>query len=366
MRCRSTASDQVRWITARSIACEQSEPARLARVMDRRFAITEFSECDEASETLSRTLLKCIPMPLHAAPVTRRSFLIQGAGTVASLAVLGNAWGADERANPNSFALLSDTHIPQTPEVVARETNMTANLRQVVREVTALTSKPAGVFINGDCAYLKGLPEDYANLAQCVAPLSEAGLPLHVTMGNHDDRGPFYRALRSHKPERPLVESKHVSVIESPHANWFLLDSLTQVDVVTGEIGIAQREWLARALTNHRDKPALVMVHHNPQFEPPAEGKAWGGIKDTAELIDLLASHQHVQALIFGHSHNWSITRRGKIHLINLPPVAYVFSPGKPNGWVLAQVQERGLRLELRTIDPTHKQHGEIVELMWG
>jgi Icc protein len=305
-------------------------------------------------------------MPLHIAPLSRRSFLVQSAATVAGLTVLGRGWGAEGRANPNLFALLSDTHIPNAPAVVARETNMTANLQQVVREMTALPTKPASVIINGDCAYLKGLPEDYANLAQCVAPLSEAGLPLHVTMGNHDDRGPFYKALQTQQPERPLVESKHVSIIESPHANWFLLDSLTQVDVVTGEIGATQRQWLAQALASRPDKPALVMVHHNPQFEPPPEGKAWGGIKDTAEFMDLLASHEHVQALFFGHSHNWSIARRGKIHLVNLPPVAYVFTPGKPNGWVLAEVRERGLTLDLRTIDPAHKQNGEHAELMWG
>ena len=69
-----------------------------------------------------------------------------------------------------------------------------------VGEITALPVKPAGVFINGDCAYLKGLPDDYANLAQCVAPLSAAGLPLHVTMGNHDDRGPLYQALQTQQP----------------------------------------------------------------------------------------------------------------------------------------------------------------------
>jgi hypothetical protein len=305
-------------------------------------------------------------MPLHAAPLTRRSFLVQGSTTIASLAVLGRAWGADRQADPNLFALLSDTHIPSAPNVAVRETNMTDNLRQVVREIIGHATKPSNVFINGDCAYLKGLPADYANLAECVAPLSEAGFPLHVTMGNHDDRGPFYKALQTQKPERPLVESKHVSVIESPHANWFLLDSLTEVDVVTGEIGATQSQWLAQALAARPDKPALVMVHHNPQFEAPPEGKVWGGLKDTKYFMELLESHKHVQALFFGHSHNWSITRRGRIHLVNLPPVAYVFAQGKPNGWVLAKASPRSMSLELRTIDPAHTQSGERVELTWG
>ncbi|MGE0756838.1 MAG: metallophosphoesterase [Pirellulaceae bacterium] len=304
-------------------------------------------------------------MPLHQLPLSRRSFLGYSAAAAAGWTVLASGRCADAKTNAREFALLSDTHIPSSPTIAARDTNMTANLQQVVREILALEVKPAGVFINGDCAYLKGLPDDYRNLAQCVAPFSAGGLPLHVTMGNHDDRGPLFAALRDQQPATPLVESKHVSIVESPHANWFLLDSLTQVDVVTGEIGDAQRSWLDQALAARSGRPALVMVHHNPQFDPPPEGRIWGGIKDTAQLIDLLARHEHVQALIFGHSHNWSITRRGALHLVNLPPVAYVFTEGKPNGWVLAEAHDRGLTLNLHTINPQHPQSGERVELTW-
>jgi len=305
-------------------------------------------------------------MPLHASPLSRRSFLAHGAAAFAGLTVLRTSWGADEKANPNLFALLSDTHIPSTPEIEARGTNMTTNLRQVVREVTALETRPAGVIINGDCAYLRGLPEDYANLAQCVAPLSDAGLPLHVTMGNHDDRETLFRTLKSQKPARPLLDSKHVTVLETPHANWFLLDTLTKVNVVTGEVGAEQREWLSKALAARTDKPALVMAHHTPQFEPPPEGKVWGGIRDTAEFMELLASHRHVKAFVFGHSHDWSVTRRDNLQLINLPPVAYVFGADKPNGWGLAEIRENGLTLELRTIAPAHPQNRQRVDLKWA
>ena len=52
--------------------------------------------------------------------------------------------------------------------------------------------------------------------------------------------------------------------------------------------------------------------------------------------------------------------------MINLPPVAYVFTSGNPNGWVRAELLEEGMTLELRTIDPAHKQNGERVGLKWG
>ncbi len=305
-------------------------------------------------------------MPLHVAAVSRRRFLQQGTAAAAGLTFLRSGWGAEQDNDPSLFALLSDTHVPDSANVTARGTNMTANLTQVVREVTAQKTRPAGVIINGDCAYLKGLPADYANLSRLVAPLAEAGLPLHVTMGNHDDRRALYAELEAQRPDHSPVESKHVTIIESPHANWFLLDSLTEVNVVTGELGTEQRVWLAAALAARPDKPALVMAHHTPQFEPPAEGKVWTGMKDTQELLELLADHRHVKAFIFGHSHTWSVKRHAGLHLVNLPPVAYVFAEGQPNGWVSATVRENGLELELHTIDPAHRQNGQRVQLSWS
>jgi 3',5'-cyclic-AMP phosphodiesterase len=306
-------------------------------------------------------------MPLHVAPLSRRAFLARASVAAAGLTVLRSGWGASPSADPNVFALLSDTHVPSTPDITSGSgTNMTSNMRQAVREVVAHPTRPAAVFINGDCAYLKGLADDYKNLAQCVAPLGEAGLPLHVTMGNHDHRGRLFEKLAAQKPERPLLESKHVTVVESPWANWFLLDSLTETDVVTGEIGAEQRGWLDKALKARSDKPAIVMSHHTPQFEPPPEGKVWGGIKDTAEFMDLLASHRNVKAFIYGHSHVWENKRQGALHLINLPPVAYVFKEGLPNGWVEARVRENGMDLNLRAINPAHPLHNQKVALDWN
>jgi len=303
-------------------------------------------------------------MPLHIAPVSRRKFLIHSTAAMTSLALLQPGWAAEE-GDANRFALLSDTHIPEREEIEARGVNMTANLRQVVAQLCSLPQKPAGVIINGDCAYLRGLPQDYANLAQCVAPLETAGLPLHLTMGNHDDRGPLYEALAAQRPENPPVQSKHVSVIETPHANLFLLDSLFEVNVVTGELGEPQRQWLAQALDARSDQPAIVIAHHNLQFQAPAEGTAWGGLRDTDAFFELLKARKHVKAYVFGHSHNWSLSERDGIHLINLPPVAYVFAEGKPNGWIDARLQPDAIELQLHTIDPQHPQHGEHVRLVW-
>jgi 3',5'-cyclic-AMP phosphodiesterase len=305
-------------------------------------------------------------MPIHVPPqcLSRRSFLVATTATTASLAFSSRVL-ASENSDAHRFALLSDTHIPSSPDVTARGVNMTANLQGVVAELCELSPRPAAVIINGDCAYLKGLPDDYANLAACVAPLSQSGLDLHLTMGNHDDRGPLYDALADQRPDSPPVRSKHVSVIESPHANLFLLDSLHQVDVVTGELGNEQLAWLAKELDARADKPAVLIAHHNPQFQAPPEGQPWGGMRDTDSFFDLISSRKQVKAFVFGHTHDWSTTRKDALHLINLPPVAYVFGEDKPNGWVLATLAADGIELELRTHDTTDRRHGQKVSLAW-
>jgi Icc protein len=53
------------------------------------------------------------------------------------------------------------------------------------------------------------------------------------------------------------------------------------------------------------------------------------------------------------------------IHLVNLPPVAYIFREGQPSGWVRATLELDGMRMELRCVDQSHKDHGQIVNLKW-
>lgn len=304
-------------------------------------------------------------MPIHLGAVSRRRFLgTLGAGATAL--VLPYARAAETPADTDFLALLSDTHVPANRQVTNGSgntvTNMTENLERVVAELCALEGKPAHVVVNGDCAYLKGLDDDYKSLAQVIAPLAERQLPVHLSMGNHDNRERMYKHLQDQAPEKLLVEGKDVSVLEMPHANWFLLDSLSETDVVTGVLGEKQLEWLAATLDAHADKPAIVMAHHHLQWEP---SDPISGIRETQAFFDLLSKRKQVKAYLYGHTHRWNVEKRDGIHLVNLPPTAYVFQPGLPNGWVGAQVKDGGMTLELHTLDKQHPKNGERVELAW-
>ncbi len=298
-------------------------------------------------------------MPFTLPTISRRRFLTSATAGAAACLTRG-VWAEDRVCDPNRFALLSDTHISGDPQTVARGINMHDQLQAVVREILASPPAPADVFISGDCAYLKGLSEDYATLLEVLKPAREAGLPIHLAMGNHDHRERFRQAFGEAVRKASCLEEKHVLVVPSPHANWFVLDSLDQTDKTPGTLGGDQLQWLARALDQAPDKPALVMVHHQPDDRPVVSG-----LVDTRALFEVLAPRRHVKALFFGHTHVWLVTEREGIHLVNLPPTAYVFSPGQPSGWVDVRLTAQGMTLELRCVNPQHAQHGQRVELKW-
>lgn len=298
-------------------------------------------------------------MPLHLTP--RREFLRRATLVGAALFATRHLPAAEAGA-PSRWALLSDTHIGPKPESIAREVNMADHLRAVVKEVTALKTAPAAVFINGDCALKAGLVDEYATFTPLLKPLTEARLPVHMTLGNHDDRANFWKALNVADAAARPVQSKHISVIKSAHANWFLLDSHDVVDKPPGKLEQAQRDWLAKALDEHKDKPALVMVHHNVHLDPTKPNSA---LLDTNELFEVLLPRKQVKALFYGHSHKWELKEKDGLHLVNLPAVAYAFAKDQPTGWVDCQLKSGGAMLELRAHNDQHPAHGKKSELKW-
>jgi hypothetical protein len=300
-------------------------------------------------------------MPLHVPPISRRRFLAGSLAAGAGWLTIPQLASAEVSVNADRFALLSDTHIAANPEQMVRGVKMAENLRRVVAEVTSLAEKPAGVFVNGDCALLIGEPGDYATFHELTAPLATAGLPLHLTLGNHDQRKNFESAIGDPFYSVPL-EGHYVSIVESPRANWFLLDSLDVVNQIPGVLGAEQRAWLAKALDARAEKPAIVFVHHNLVFGKPEKNT---GLLDSDELLELLVPRKHVKAVFYGHTHHWNVQKKEGIHLVNLPPTAYLFLPMDPNGWVDCRLRDGGMTLELHALDPKHRAGGEQVKLEW-
>ncbi len=301
-------------------------------------------------------------MPFHLPPLSRRQFLGRSLTGGAALLLSRHLFAAAARpADPHSWALLSDSHIAADRAKIAREINPTDRLSTVVQEVLAWEKKPAGALVNGDLSLNSGEPGDYATLAELLWPLRAAGIPLHLALGNHDHRENFWTALHQDKRVTAPVGAKQVAIVQSARANWFVLDSLDRTNVTPGVLGAAQLAWLAKSLDAHADKPALVMVHHNP-----GTGGNKNGLTETEAFFEILRPRRQVKAYLFGHSHRWSVVPdESGIHLINLPATSYPFDPVQPTGWVMAHLETNGARLELRAHDTAHAAHGHRHHLQW-
>lgn len=300
-------------------------------------------------------------MPITLPPVSRREFLRRSFLTGAGLFVSPRLLAASGRTDAHSWALFSDTHIAADRSKVLRGIAMTGHFEQAATEVLALPQRPAGLLISGDLALNSGEAADYATLKELLAPLRAAPMPVHLAMGNHDNRERFLAVFPETAVRERPVATHLVSIVQSPRANWFLLDSLEKTLSTPGLLGEAQLAWLASALDAHRNKPAILVLHHNLDAK-----NGVFALRDAPRFFEVVRGRSHVKACVFGHSHVWRVWQdESGIQCVNLPPVAYVFQASDPAGWVHAKLERHGMNLELRCIYRAHPLQGQKMRLNW-
>lgn len=300
-------------------------------------------------------------MPIHLPSLNRRRFLkVAAASVLVSSPRLASAEDLD--VDDDLVYLLNDTHIGEKQPA---QSPVPSHLHQVVTELVERPRKPACVLINGDLALKDGQPGDYRHFARLIRPLQDADVETHLTLGNHDRRETFYEVMREQRPDRPAVASRHISVVETRHANFFLLDSLQKTMVTPGTLGTQQLSWLASALDSFRAKPAVIVTHHNPRLGGDPRHFP-GGLVDSEELWKVIGPRTWVKAYIHGHIHDRSYARHAGIQILNTPATSYVADPTKSTtGWTMARFTARGVTLTTRTSDSDHPWDGETRTLTW-
>ena len=288
--------------------------------------------------------------------IDRRSFLKSSLGAVA-LSAAGRRLAVADADATTRWALLSDIHIAADPGDTYRGFHPSANLTKVLGQVSE--TRFDGLLVNGDLARLQGKPADYARVAGYLEPLAQT-MPLAITLGNHDDRKNTRGAIVKMAGAAQAIERKLVTTVDAGPVQLILLDSLLATNVTPGQLGAAQRNWLASHVGTLGSKPAIVFVHHN--LDPNDDN----ALVDAAALLDIVKSTHAVKAIFYGHTHAWKYSKLDELHLVNIPAVAFNFKDSEPVGWTEATFRPDGCTLKLHAIGGEMSPDGQVLRLRWS
>ena len=229
------------------------------------------------------------------------------------------------------WAWLADTHICGDSKAERDGWHPARQLGEIARQISA--ARPHGLLVNGDIAWQAGAVEDYRLFRTLMRPA--AHLPMVLGVGNHDRRDHMLAVLAGRSGSEP---SWIAAVVEQPPCRFLVLDSQIDPESVGGEVGPEQLEWLRMEIAQSAHLRTILFVHH--------PGRSISeGCKDFDALARLARDSASIDAIVTGHDHALSVSRRGRVHRIGLPSSAFPFLDGTDCGWIEATVSAEGLQL---------------------
>ena len=226
----------------------------------------------------------------------RREFILgslaAGIGTTGYCAA-GGTGGIDE----NLSVFVSDLHVGGANPRFAYTHD---RLSRVVDEILGMSPRPKRVVCFGDVALSYGLAADYAASRPILRRILDAGIELHMTMGNHDRRSNFLKHWPDYA-ENQIVPGRVTRVVSLGCADLVLLDTLKGTDdraendmgPVEGTIDAPQLAWLEDFVAKAK-RPFFVGSH---QFR---DLRISG-----ASPVSRVAKSRLFAGWIYGHDHSW-------------------------------------------------------------
>lgn len=242
--------------------------------------------------------------------ISRRGFLLGASASVGcTMAVAQDAVAGHDK---NFSVFLSDPHVPGEGTVLDKNhvehdpEYMYKRLAATVEEVLSMRPMSAQAVVFGDLAYLRGERADYEKSKPLFKRLSDAGIDVVFTMGNHDHRAAFFETYPEWR-ERTCVPGEVVAKVSLGHADLLLLDTLTEDTSApgvsnpgNGSLSEQQAAWLVQEMAR-AERPFFVGAHHHV-YEV---GTKIGG----KPLWAYLLKQPLFSGYIHGHHHFWKTDR---------------------------------------------------------
>lgn len=210
------------------------------------------------------------------------------------------------------IAQITDCHVAEPGTLVSGRIDTAAGLRTAVDHLLSRSPRPDAVVATGDLVN-DGRCEQYEHLLELLRPLRDAGLPLHVLPGNHDDRD----ELRSRFGELPgptAADGRLDQLIDEHVASHGI--RLVALDTtVPGEHGGRvtgdQMAWLDDVLARAPDLPTIVFQHH-PPFVTGIDWMDERAFEGAGIEAATFARHENVLGVLCGHLHRLIVAPFGR------------------------------------------------------
>lgn len=167
-----------------------------------------------------------------------------------------------ENQTPLYFIHMTDTHVKAPTAKPFLNLDTSGKLRAVFAAVKALSIQPAFFVISGDLTH-EGDIEDYRHLRAVVDEEAAAfGVPVFVSLGNHDHRAPFREgylgegAAENAYYYAEMIDGLRLIVLDSEISD--------EGEKVEGRLDAAQLAWLRTQLKTPAPRGTIIVVHHPP------------------------------------------------------------------------------------------------------
>lgn len=190
------------------------------------------------------------------------------------------------------FVVMSDLHVMPEGEL-SMTLDTGARLERAVDAVIARHGDADFCVLAGDLADL-GQPAAYQRLKTILDRLP---IPVHITLGNHDDRAAFIEVFGN----SCLAETGKVDkVVDIKGYRIIILDS-SELGRVDGVLDEDQIDWLHTRLVEAMERPVIVILHHNANALHIRSDEI--RILDPDAFIAALKTHPDIRQVIAGHVH---------------------------------------------------------------
>lgn len=170
----------------------------------------------------------------------------------------------------------------------------TLRLRTVLDRLRDGPNRPDLLLLSGDLTEFG----DAASYTRLAAMLADLPFPVHLMVGNHDDRAAFHAAF----PHVPFQQGFVQYVLPFPGLRLIALDTL-EPGRHGGAFCAERAKWLRSQLDADPQTPVVIAMHH----PPITTGLDWlDGDADAAWIVcftKAIAGHPQVRAILAGHLH---------------------------------------------------------------